>query len=208
MAGGNGQPLGHQGTILPQDYAHGQVWVSERVRKLAWSLVEERAEKKPISSPAAWACLSPALLPSRGWGSGGQSGELPTASRDPGVCPPDPRSGSSRQKGRVLRNPAEKLIHTLATGNSLPPSHSPSGHAKSIRDFSQLVSETWRSWHGFDTPGGTGCVWAAVFGTCMYTANVSPRQEQRTKEWLRVIHPSCMKLQLASFNAPQKNKGG
>lgn len=33
----------------------------ERVRKLAWSLKQERAEKKPISSPAA--SLSPTLLP-------------------------------------------------------------------------------------------------------------------------------------------------
>lgn len=125
----------------------------------------------------------------------------PPTSRNPAVCLADSNGGSSRQEGRVLRSPAEKLIHTLPTGDSLPPSHSPSGQAKSIRDFSQLVSEIWRSWHGFDTNQEVWAVWTAVCGTRAYTANVSPRREQKTKEWLRVIHPM---LQLASSSCTPK----
>lgn len=102
---------------------------------------------------------------------------------------PSPHSGSSKQRGCVPRSPAEKLIHTLAMGIPFP--------LRTLQVGKPRASETSLNLPVRYGGAGTGLtqyqeVWAVrtvVFGIRTYTANVSPRQEQNTKKWLRVTHP-------------------
>lgn len=120
--------------------------------------LRRRSREKPIGSPAAH--LSPAPLPSR-------RGVLP-ASTHPGVCLADPGAGRKAVSGEAqLRNSLTPLPQGF-------PSHSPSGRAKRIRDFSQPVGELWRGWHGSDRRYGL-CEQLCSGHT--QTANVSPRED-------------------------------
>lgn len=78
-----------------------------QVRNLSESPVEERTQRcqVEISYGPSLSCLSLSL----GW--------IPPLPRESQECALlVPMDGSSRQKGGVLRSPAEKLIHTLTTG--------------------------------------------------------------------------------------------